>query len=276
MGGGPSGRRCDAAVLIAVGPMDHPRPPPRWRPAVAAVLHPARRLHAAAVRRWLGRRGPVVAVVPCPTVVVAPHHDDETIGCGGLIALKRRAGADVTIVILTDGADYRGRDAGAAPVAVAAARRAEAVAAAAALGVPADRVRFLDRPDGRLASLAGADRATLVGELVGLLAGAAEVYVTHRRDGHPDHEAAHALVVDAVAGSAATVIQYPVWLTWLRPLGIDLGRADLAGLRVVPIGPVADAKAHALAAHASQLATLPRGFLTPFRRPYEVFFTGTH
>ena len=239
------------------------------RRVAAALLNPARRVHAGLVRRWLVRRGPVVSVVACPTVVVAPHHDDETIGCGGLIALKRRAGADVTIVVLTDGADYRGRDAATAPAAVAAARRAEALAAAAALGVTAAGVHFLDRPDGRLASLFGADRAHLVRQLAGLLAGAAEVYVTHRRDGHPDHEAAYALVVDAVAGTGAAVIQYPVWLTWLRPIR----RADLARPRVVCIGPVADAKAHALAAYPSQVATLPSGFLSRFRRPYEVFFT---
>lgn len=36
-------------------------------------------------------------------LVFAPHPDDETIGCGGTIALLREAGCDVHIVLLTDG-----------------------------------------------------------------------------------------------------------------------------------------------------------------------------
>jgi len=49
----------------------------------------ARLMDAAALRR--------------PALIVAPHQDDETLGCGGTIALKRRAGAEVCIVFLTDG-----------------------------------------------------------------------------------------------------------------------------------------------------------------------------
>src|SRR6202044_612035 len=38
-----------------------------------------------------------------PTLVLAPHPDDETLGAGGLIAKLRRAGVTVTIVAITDG-----------------------------------------------------------------------------------------------------------------------------------------------------------------------------
>ena len=36
-------------------------------------------------------------------VVLAPHMDDETLGCGGTIARHVRAGAQVTVIFLTDG-----------------------------------------------------------------------------------------------------------------------------------------------------------------------------
>jgi len=35
--------------------------------------------------------------------VLAPHMDDETLGCGGTIARHVRAGASVTTIFLTDG-----------------------------------------------------------------------------------------------------------------------------------------------------------------------------
>ncbi len=36
-------------------------------------------------------------------LVVVPHPDDETLGCGGLIALARQAGIAVNVVLVTDG-----------------------------------------------------------------------------------------------------------------------------------------------------------------------------
>jgi LmbE family N-acetylglucosaminyl deacetylase len=36
-------------------------------------------------------------------LVVAPHFDDETLGCGGIIAKKKKEDADIKIVFMTDG-----------------------------------------------------------------------------------------------------------------------------------------------------------------------------
>ena len=40
---------------------------------------------------------------PVPTVVVAPHPDDETLAAGGLIAALTSRGIPVTVVAVTDG-----------------------------------------------------------------------------------------------------------------------------------------------------------------------------
>src|SRR5690606_13005283 len=39
-------------------------------------------------------------------LVVAPHPDDESLCCGGLIATARRAGAEVSIVWITSGGGF--------------------------------------------------------------------------------------------------------------------------------------------------------------------------
>src|SRR5262245_30184806 len=38
-----------------------------------------------------------------PVLVVAPHPDDETIGCGATLALHARRGDTVHVVVVTDG-----------------------------------------------------------------------------------------------------------------------------------------------------------------------------
>ncbi|MCW5965854.1 MAG: PIG-L family deacetylase [Bryobacterales bacterium] len=48
---------------------------------------------------------PITAPFGKSMLVLAPHQDDETIGCGGAIALQAEAGAKVAVVIVQDGGD---------------------------------------------------------------------------------------------------------------------------------------------------------------------------
>ena len=74
-------------------------------------------------------------------LVFAPHPDDETLGCGGTLALLRQNGCAVKVVFVTDGGG-----AGGLPDGSVAIRRKEAAAALNVLGV--DDMAFLDEPDG--------------------------------------------------------------------------------------------------------------------------------
>jgi LmbE family N-acetylglucosaminyl deacetylase len=82
------------------------------------------------------------------TVVLAPHYDDEVLGCGGLVARLARAGTRVHVVFLTDGAG--GAESIDDRAAYSARRRAESVEALRELGVAS--AEHLDLPDGSLAS----------------------------------------------------------------------------------------------------------------------------
>ena len=102
---------------------------------------------------------PVPLLVEPPSgsvLVLAPHPDDESIGCGGVLALHARRGDPVLIVTLTDGAAgdpdglYDGRDY----------RELRENETRQALGCLAlHDVEFLRLPDGRLAQAAELDRA---------------------------------------------------------------------------------------------------------------------
>jgi LmbE family N-acetylglucosaminyl deacetylase len=129
--------------------------------------------------------GPVV-------LVVAPHPDDESIGCGGAVCLHRRRGEEVRVVFLTSG--ERGVE-GVSPEAARALREAEAAEALGILGVCGEH--FLRLPD--LGLREALERgARQLGEVLGACRPAL-VYLPHPGEAHPDHEAAFPLVRAALA-----------------------------------------------------------------------------
>ncbi|HVS14436.1 MAG TPA: PIG-L family deacetylase [Thermoanaerobaculia bacterium] len=129
-------------------------------------------------------------------LVIAPHYDDETIGCGGLLASLAERGARVVVLFLTDGAGgVEGAPPDVAEAAYAQRRRAEAARALAVLGV--GEPRHLELPDGEL--------AVRVSELAARLTEALEVetpdlvLVPGPLESTPDHQAAFAALHEALA-----------------------------------------------------------------------------
>jgi LmbE family N-acetylglucosaminyl deacetylase len=144
-----------------------------------------------------------------PVMVIAPHPDDESIGCGGTICLHLERGDDVGVVFLTSG--ERGiPEAGVEHA--RAIREAEAVEALCILGV--EKMHFLHLPDLSVAS----DLDEGARRLAVRLAAAQPdiVYLPHPDEAHPDHAAALPLVRRAfrqiVDGRPAVELRgYEVW-----------------------------------------------------------------
>ncbi len=207
-----------------------------------------------------------------PALIFAPHQDDETLGCGGLIALKRARGVPVTVVFLTDGRTSHARFLDADELSRL--RRREAVAACGALGVPAGDVVFLEFRDGELS--AHVDEAAA--RVAGLLRAHPDrlLLAPYAGDTTPDHRATLAVVLAAVArlerGARLTLLEYPVWFwhhwPWVCPpvarrlhrpgrvlTGLGAAARRLRDLRhVVELGAAVETKRRALACHATQTA----------------------
>ncbi|NLX05655.1 MAG: PIG-L family deacetylase [Phycisphaerae bacterium] len=200
-----------------------------------------------------------------PTVVFAPHFDDEVLACGGTIIKKKRAGAPVTVVFMTDGSkSHRDFVDGATLKAI---RSNEAQRAAQVLGLGSSEVVMLGHEEMHLADVV----PEAMGQVADLLAALrpAEVFVPSRREPHVDHAATWRIIYGALARSSAdvTLYEYPVWLwhnwpwvpasgsTWRRSL-----RAALAGLWVflgethwrIAVWDVLETKRSALAQYKSQ------------------------
>jgi LmbE family N-acetylglucosaminyl deacetylase len=172
-------------------------------------------------------------------VVLAPHMDDEVIGCGGTLARHIACGSDVTVVFLTDGR-LGGKDgaAGAARSDITAVRKREAQLALAELGIT--QSVFLDGEDGRLGASPG------LGEALRAALAAARpdiVYLPFFLEEHPDHRAVSVLLAEAVNGADMSFRchGYEVW----TPLFPNC---------LVRIDATVEAKRRAIAHYQSQLA----------------------
>jgi LmbE family N-acetylglucosaminyl deacetylase len=112
-------------------------------------------------------------------LVIAPHHDDEVLGCAGTIARLAAAGAVVQVAIATRGAPPRFDPKLAATV------RAEALSAHELLGVA--RTHFLEFPAAELDRIPQAD---LNEALAGVVCEAAPdtVFIPFAGDLHRDHQ----------------------------------------------------------------------------------------
>lgn len=154
-------------------------------------------------------------------LVLAPHADDETLGCGGVLIRHREQGDPVKVVFVTDGAAgdpagyYVGQD-------YPELRRREARRAAAILGV--DELVFWGYPDGRLAE------ARDLAERLAVLFEADRPDIIYRpstREIHPDHWALGTAVEEwrrhyrPVVGDFC----YEVWATVQPSHVIDISAA---------------------------------------------------
>ena len=81
-------------------------------------------------------------------MVLAPHPDDESLGCGGMIAAACEAGTPPVVVFITDGAASHPGSRRFDATARRDIREQEARRAAAVLGLAEDRLVFLRLPDG--------------------------------------------------------------------------------------------------------------------------------
>ena len=209
-----------------------------------------------------------------PAIVFAPHQDDETLGCGGTIALKRSQGVPVKVIFITDG--RYGRPDWIEPEKIVQFRQQEAKTALNILGVEPSDTYFIGETDCTLSSLSGLEKQKLIARLSEILKSfqPQEVYVPHFQDGHPDHEATFDLAQAVIADSGlqTELFMYSVWAFWHNPLASKLNRGDLTNAYRVSIASVRKQKKQAIESYKSQLPNLPYGVMVPSLASDEIFF----
>jgi LmbE family N-acetylglucosaminyl deacetylase len=196
-------------------------------------------------------------------VVLAPHPDDEVIGCGGLLMAAVREGIRPLVVFVTDGSGSHPNSRAFPRPALIDLRQREAREAAAILGIEDGRLCFLGIRD-TAAPTRGAEFEAAVAAIGLLIAPERRpvIFAPWRHDPHGDHQAVHEMATALAGRGGARHLSYPVW-GWTLPADRELDAAPIDGWRLA-LGEDRQRKLSALRAHRSQWSDLidddPEGF----------------
>ncbi|WP_322895342.1 MULTISPECIES: PIG-L family deacetylase [unclassified Yoonia] len=194
-------------------------------------------------------------------VVLAPHPDDESLGCGGLLCAAAQAGRNVAVMVVTDGRLSHPSSPSVDADALAQIRTAELRDAVKTLH-PDIRLHDLGFHDCGVSDTPPGSDAAVEAILAAIDAiGATALFTTWRGDPHQDHVATAALARQAAAERPDVRLwSYPIWGRFTEteiPLPAMILQFDTAPHQVT--------KTAAIACHRSQMTRLiaddPQGFM---------------
>jgi len=200
-----------------------------------------------------------------PTLIVAPHPDDETLGAGGMIAKLRLQNVPVTVAAASDG-----ENAYAAAQGLGKVRELEQNEALARLGVDHRSVHRFRLPDRELTAWEGA----LEKSLSAVVSSTMHIVAPWPRDFHPDHEAC-GRAAESVARRYGLKLTFYLFWTWHRGVPSMLDGLSLVSLHLTE--EERRIKLFALEAHQSQFERpdgapiLSPELLRPAEREFEVY-----
>ena len=224
-----------------------------------------------------------------PSLIVAPHPDDETLGCGGTVALLRRIGIPVYFLFVSDGTMSHPNSVEYPAPRLMKVREEEAKQAVLTLGGDMKHIKFLRLKDTQVPNEEDNLFMETVQDIVKLMdkIKPETVFVPWEKDPHRDHQATWKIIAEAMkyVQDKPRFLEYPIWL-WELGNPEDLELIDRMQKFTVNIEETLDIKNKALAAHVSQVTPMitddPQGFmLTPeviahFDIPRELFFESVH
>ena len=217
-------------------------------------------------------------------LVVAPHPDDETLGCGGAIALLRAAACAVWVLVMSDGTLSHPRSVRYPAPRLRVLREKETLEALSILGISQTETSFFRFQDGSVPNSESSEFQEAVNRCHKFLQTLRPktIFLPWRFDPHPDHRSTWELIRTAVVtlDYLPRMIEYPIWDWDATQRGDQLERGRFSGWRL-DIGSVLEMKQDAIAAYRSQITDLidddPAGFrLTPemlenFAYPWELY-----
>jgi len=201
-------------------------------------------------------------------LVIAPHPDDESLGCGGLIANLRKSGINVHVIFTTDGSMSHPNSQNTTAISRCKMREQEAVKALQVLGVAEEYITFLRGQDSALPATGEKGFEGFVAQMIGIITQVQPglVLVPYEFDPHRDHRASWQITIAAL--DKHPHIEIWQYLIWLYTLGKKEDVEPLTnipgGIQYLPMRDHKKLKKKAIAQHKSQLSLDvfedPKGF----------------
>lgn len=223
------------------------------------------------------------------TLIIAPHQDDETLGCGGTIYLMQKWGIPVTVIFVSDGSMSHPNSKKYPKEKLVELREQESIHALAILGINREQISFMRMKDSQLPHSGSEDFESAVQTFTEMLSRLQPetIFVPWERDPHQDHRATWQITDQAMKRVGFTIrrLEYFIWL-WERASADDLPTSKDGKIWQADIASAKDYKKSAIAAHVSQTTSLidddPEGFmlspevLAHFDSDTEIFLERNH
>ena len=225
-------------------------------------------------------------IAQSPILIVAPHPDDETLGCGGAIALLGSLNCHVRVMVMSDGTLSHPRSRKYPAAKLKALRESETIAALSILGIESKNVDFLGLLDGSISTYYSQKRRNAIVACCEKLIeiNPQTIFLPWRYDPHPDHRGTWSLINTALSciSLKPRIIEYPIW-DWDPQQRKSIPDSEQIDCWRLDINQVLELKTLAIEAYRSQTTDLidddPEGFrlspqmLANFARPWEVYLS---
>jgi len=246
----------------------------------------ARWFRAFVVKQFIWLKSKKNDVSSLNSVIIAPHPDDEVLGCGGIIAIKTREQLKVSVIFLTDGENSHKICCSLSSNLVGDKRRKHSIEALSILGVKARDIYRIGLRDGSIPT--GSNEKEFQNAVEKLATklnkiDVDEIYIPHPLDRMPDHEAASRIAEKAISriNKKCELFYYPVWM-WTELQFVLLPKLMTYEVLSFNIQNVLQDKINAIEAYLKEqvegcgcpyCGDLQKdGFINSYKKPYEIFF----
>lgn len=161
-------------------------------------------------------------------LVIAPHPDDEVLGCAGLIQKSMEEGHHVDVVIMSGGGKSHLGCCNITADELTGNRRNLSKDAARIIGLPEKNLHFLDYPDGNI-DYANEETNRLKGLISDINPGM--ILIPHKGEGWQDHIQTAEIVKKLIAeNQSVSIYEYCVWFWYYNYWHIDWKNARILKL----------------------------------------------
>lgn len=152
------------------------------------------------------------------TIIIAPHPDDEVMGCAGLIQALLERGTPPHIIIMTGGGGAHRCCCAISEDDIVIARRELTLKSAKILGMPESHIHTLNYIDDSIAK--DFPETEMLKELLNKLS-PKTVYVPHWGEIMPDHIRTTEIVKELMKDTKGAIYEYCVWMWYYNVWNLD-------------------------------------------------------